>query len=352
MTAPGGPTTGGPAHGGQHLPGRHGDARADSAGTPWAGRTLTGSPFAGDDGAVAPAVAAVLDQARTSGGPVDVEALVAALPGARLFVPVTAVSAGTDRATGGDLGADMAIPTLRSPDGRDALPVFTSVAALTAWSATARPVPVEARRAAVSAVQEGQQLLVLDPGAEGPAGSVVVPRPALWALAQGEPWLPSPRDPEVAAAVADLGRGLDGVVEVTGEAGPGAAAGRELRVVVHLAAGAGRAGEQAGAAVAQRLGQHELLAQRVDSVELVARELERAVLVVRPHPGGLLRRWAVHAVGAAPGTSPHPTSTHRSEGAARSAAARLCEADGGHEPAPGGGRCRWCGAAVAPGTRL
>ncbi|MBC3763678.1 SseB family protein [Quadrisphaera oryzae] len=332
---------------GSHLPGRHGDAHGDSAGTPWAGRTLTDSPFAGDDGAVAPAVASLLDAARAEDTPVDVAALVAALPGARLFVPVTAVSAGTDEATGGDLGADMAIPTLRSPDGRDALPVFTSVATLTAWSATARPVPVEARRAAVSAVQEGQQLLVLDPGVTGPGGSVVVPRPALWALAQGEAWTPSPRDPEVAAAVARLGDGLDGVVEVTAEPGAGAAAGRELRVVVHLAAGAGERADAARGAVAQRLGQHELLAQRVDSVELVARELPRALLVVRPREGGVLRRWSVHPVGTTPGRPPRTTTSHRSEAAARAAAAQWCAEDGGHEPAPGGTGCRWCGAGLA-----
>lgn len=327
--------------GASHLPGRHGDAHGDSAGTPWAGRTLTDSPFAGDDGAVAPAVAALLDGARASGTPVDVAALVSALPGTRLFVPVTAVSAGADEATGGDLGADMAIPTLRSPDGRDALPVFTSVAALTGWSAKARPVPVEARRAAVSAVQEGQQLLVLDPGVAGPAGSVVVPRPALWALAKGEAWTPSPHDPEVAAAVAELGRGLDGVVEVSAEPGAGAAAGRELRVVVHLVAGAGERADGARVSVAQRLGQHELLAERVDSVELVARELPRALLVVRPREGGVLRRWSVHPVGATPGRAPRSTTAHRSEAAARAAAARWCQEDGGHEPGPGG-RCRWC----------
>lgn len=338
------PSDSSPAHGGLHLPGRHGDAHGDSAGTPWAGRTLTDSPFAGDDGSLAPALAALLDAARSTGQPVDVEALLVALPGARLFVPVTAISAGTDEATGGDLGADMAIPTLRSPDGRDALPVFTSVEALTSWSPKARPVPVEARRAAVSAVQEGQQLLVLDPGVAGPAGSVVVPRPALWALAKGEVWTPSPRDPEVAEAVARLGDGLGGVVGVTAEAGPGAAAGRELRVVVELAAGAKEHAGWARDSVAQRLGQHELLAERVDSVELVVRELPRAVLVVRQNPGGVLRRWCAWGEGTTPGRPHHPTTFHRSEAAARAAAARWCEQDGGHERSPGSPRCRWCGA--------
>jgi len=277
--------------GASHLPGRHGDAHGDSAGTAWAGRTLTDSPFAGDDGGLAPALGAVLGAARASGAPVDVEALVAALPGARLFVPVTAVSAGTDEATGGDLGADMAIPTLRSPDGRDALPVFTSVAALTAWSAKARPVPVEARRAAVSAVQEGQQLLVLDPGVSGPAGSVVVPRPALWALAQGEPWTPSWRDPEVAAAVR---RAAETVGAVGGrcEPGPGAGAGGELRVVVDVVPGLSQESlrwvrEQ----VPELLARSEVVAERVDSVALEVHELDGPAVVVERRAGALLHRW-------------------------------------------------------------
>ncbi len=277
--------------GASHLPGRHGDAHGDSAGTPWAGRTLTDSPFAGDDGGLAPALATLLERARTTQEPVDVEELLRVLPGARLFVPVTAVSAGTYEATGGDLGADMAIPTLRSPDGRDALPVFTSVEALTAWSAKARPVPVEARRAAVSAVQEGQQLLVLDPGVSGPAGSVVVPRPALWALAQGEPWTPSYRDPEVAAAVA---RAAETVGAVGGrcEPGPGAGAGGELRVVVDVVPGLSEASlGWVHHQVPKLLAASEVVAERVDSVVLEVHELAGPVVVVRRRAGALLHHW-------------------------------------------------------------
>ena len=60
--------------------------------------------------------------------------------------------------------------------------------ALTAHTLTAdaRPVAVYAARAALSAVAEGAELMVLDPGSEV---TFVVRRPGLWALAQqGQLW--------------------------------------------------------------------------------------------------------------------------------------------------------------------
>ncbi len=300
--------------------GRHGDAHGDSAGTPWSGRTLTDGPFTGDDGAVAAPVAALLADAERTGEPVDVAALVAALPGARLFVPVTAISAGTDAQTGGDLGADMAIPTLRSPDGRDALPVFTSVAALVAWSAKARPVPVEARRAAVSAVQEGQQLLVLDPGVRGPAGSVVVPRPALWALAQGEPWTPSPRDPAVAAAVAAAALGVAGVVRARCEPGRGA----ELRVVLDVVAGLdAEALAWVTSEVPRLLAADPVVAERVDSLEVAAQQLPTAVVTIRHVPGAALHRWEAVLHRAQGGRAVRAPTYAATRGGALRAAERL-----------------------------
>jgi hypothetical protein len=238
---------------------RSGDSPGDSAGVPWAGRTLAPTPFAGDDGTTPPALAAAL-----SPRPVDVAAVVAALPGQRLFVPVVAVSGGTDRRTGGDAGADMALPTLRSPDGRAALPVFTSVAALAAWDAAARPVAVEARRVAVSAVQEGHELLVLD--VAGPA--VVVPRPAVWALAQGRGWTPSPQDPDVAAAVTRAATAVSGVAAARCEVGHDA----ELRVVLSVVPGLDAGGvRELTTAVSAALAASEVVAERVDSLELALR---------------------------------------------------------------------------------
>ncbi|SDQ52731.1 SseB family protein [Quadrisphaera sp. DSM 44207] len=237
---------------------RAGTPDGDSAGVPWAGRTLTPTPFAGDDGQPDRALAAAL-----AASPLDPVAVLEALRGARVFVPVVALAGGTDDRTGGDTGADMALPSLRAPDGRTALPVFSGVAALARWDATARPVPVQARRAAVSAVEEGHQLLVLD--AAGP-GTAVLPRPALWALAQDLPWTPSPRDPQVLAAVERaLLAALPPVRAVRCEPGRRA----ELRVVLVLDAGLDARGLEALVRSASAaLAADEVVAERVDSLEL------------------------------------------------------------------------------------
>jgi hypothetical protein len=150
------------------------------------------SPFAGDDGGVAPALAAAL--AAHAAGDADVAAVVAALAGTRVLVPVLAELEHAEQVVVGghahtvEKEASAGIVALRAPDGRTALPVFSGVAAMTAWRRDARPVPSEVARAALSAVTEGWELLVLDPG--GPV-TVLLPRPAVWALAQQEPWRPA-----------------------------------------------------------------------------------------------------------------------------------------------------------------
>lgn len=233
---------------------------ADSAGTPFAGRALTPSPFAGDDGTVDPALGEALgaDPSRP-----DVAAVHAALMDARVFVPVLAVLGedGVDEA-GADKSADMALPVLKAPDGRETMPVFSCVAALTAWDASARPVPALARRVALVAVQEGRQLLVLD--VAGPT-TVVLPRPALWALARGAAWTPSPGDPDVTAAVRAAATSVDGVLAA------GTAPGRraELRVVLTVVPDLDRARLKAVTdAVTAALAAEQVVADRVDSLEL------------------------------------------------------------------------------------
>ena len=230
---------------------------ADSGGTPFSGRTLTPSPFAGDDGSIDPALGVAL-----AGPVVDVAAVHAALTGARVFVPVLAVlgEGGADEA-GAD-AADMALPVLRAPDGRETMPMFSCVAALTAWNASARPVPALARRVALVAVQEGRQLLVLD--VAGPR-TVVLPRPAVWTLARGTAWTPAPRDPEVAAAVRAAAISVDGVVLAA--AAPGRRA--ELRVVLTVVRDLDRPRLKALTdAVTATLAADAVVAERVDSLEL------------------------------------------------------------------------------------
>ncbi|MGN6300608.1 MAG: SseB family protein [Angustibacter sp.] len=248
---------------------RPADAPADSAGVPWQGRTLPAGGFTGDDGGADAALRHALAE-RDAGRGGD-EEVVAALSAARLLVPVVAVLGEGVEATHGtaDKQADMALVTLTSPDGVRALPVFSSLESLAQWDATARPVPVEARRAAVSAVAEGCEVMVLDPA--GPV-SFVVGRPALWALGQGRPWLPAHRDPDVRAVLTQVAADVDDVDSLSGEPGERA----ELRVVVAVSADLERDALQALAArVGERLQASDVVRERVDGVELALVRAQR-----------------------------------------------------------------------------
>jgi hypothetical protein len=286
----------------RHLPGhiaaalaRAGEA-TDSAGRPWAGRELAGEGnplhrFDADDGAADPRVEAAL-AALAVGGPGEggaaagtEEAVVEALAAARVFVPVVATLAEGGLGTHGfaeDKEADMALVTLSAPDGRKALPVFSSVARLEAWHADARPVAVFAPRAALSAVSEGAELMVLDPGADV---TFVVRRPAVWALAQQREWTPSYRDGELAGVVGEAISGMAPIRAARLEPGKGVATrdrsgrilaggghGPELRIVLELEAGL--PAEAVHGIVAElngRLAGSERFAEAVDSIEISLR---------------------------------------------------------------------------------
>jgi hypothetical protein len=237
----------------------------DSAGVPWHGRELHAQPISGDDGASDPDLARAVRAYATGRG--QLAELAAGLGPARVFVPIVAVldgDAGDAHAlrTVGDAGADMALITLTGKDGSRALPVFTSVSALAAWDSDARPVPVEAARAAQAAVAEGCRVLLLDLGS---AHSVLVPRSLVWALGQGRAWLPPSRDPQVLDGV---GRVCASVPEVVGvELEP--ADGAEVSIVLRLAPGLDRE-RLAGVAEAVRTGLRasEVVSERAEGVHL------------------------------------------------------------------------------------
>src|SRR5690606_21813315 len=95
----------------------------DTGGVPWEGRTLTGTGFDGDTGEADARLAHLLAEADP-----DPVALVEAVSGARLIVPVVAVPGEIDDSSGipADATSDMASVTLVAPDGQRALPAFTS----------------------------------------------------------------------------------------------------------------------------------------------------------------------------------------------------------------------------------
>jgi hypothetical protein len=78
-----------------------------------------------------------------------------------------------------------------------ALPIFSSIAAITTWNPSARPLGVEAQRAAIVALADGG-IAVLDPGS---AISHEIGASALRSLALGYEYLPLAIDQDVAAAI-------------------------------------------------------------------------------------------------------------------------------------------------------
>ncbi|MGO1548648.1 MAG: SseB family protein [Nesterenkonia sp.] len=199
-------------------------APADSAGIAWSGRDLSGDAnplhtFDGDDGHTTAPVAAA--RRRLITGESDEAQFVASLAGQRLFAPVLAT--GTGDAENGDKEADISLVSLTAPDGRRAMPVFTSVQALTGWHRQARPVAAEAERVMLAALAEDAELVVLDPGTpQAPAElTYVIRRPAVEALAQGQLWTPSYLDDEVVQALAPIPDQCPGVAQLVVKPHPG-----------------------------------------------------------------------------------------------------------------------------------
>lgn len=153
----------------------------DSAGVPWEGREFSQNNWSEDDGSTPAILAGVLARE------LDKAALVAALAQSRMLIPLLAELGESGVGPHGqmvDKSADLAIVAVSTPDGKSAIPAFSSVAEMTAWNSTARPVPVDMAKLAIAAVSEGHERVVLNP-----AGLAIgIRRPALAALAQGLTW--------------------------------------------------------------------------------------------------------------------------------------------------------------------
>ncbi|WP_414169717.1 SseB family protein [Streptoverticillium reticulum] len=156
--------------------------------------------FADDDGSADAELTAAL--AAWAADPATGEPRVlAALRGARLLVPVVAVLGEVETGPDGlkrEKTSDMAVPTLQAPDGRKALPAFTSLETLARWRADARPVAVPLHQALQAAAHEKADTIVLDL-----AGPVTYPLTghALLALAEGRQSTDPLADPAVAEAL-------------------------------------------------------------------------------------------------------------------------------------------------------
>jgi len=244
------------------------DGRAtDSAGQPWAGRSFGETAFADDDGTAPAALSAALQQFRA--GSADETVVIDAVRTSRLLIPLMAKlgeSGVNDHGVTVDKSAELSIVTVAGPDGRNVLPVFSSVDAMGRWNAQARPVPADGVRVALAAADEGTDLVVLDPTSDS---EFVIRRPALWAVAQSLPWTPSHADAQVDAEIQTSATGEPDVVRVVLAAGDPDATLKGPELVIQLALRPGL-DQAALTALLERLQSRwaasELIATRVDSL--------------------------------------------------------------------------------------
>lgn len=235
---------------------------------------LAGSPFGADDGSVPPEVADVL--ARHAAGAAGAREVVVRLAAHRLLVPLLEVSpadlpgddldpcAGQDRA--------MAAVSLVLADGSRAGLAFTGTVPLQRWDPRARPMPVDAARAAAAVLADGGSALLVDPGS--PHGCRIAGL-GLVRLAAGGDWPDPWADPQVQRAVlAELAPAMrEGGLRVRLGPPDGAADHAEgAGVVVHL-----RFDEELPAEVARQ--RAALVARRLAESELVRSVLDGPLAV-------------------------------------------------------------------------
>jgi hypothetical protein len=151
---------------------------------PPSARRLLDTGFGDDDGTASASVTAAL-RAYDADPDARHRETLAVLQDARLLVPVVAVLGEVEVGEDGlarDKTSDMATVLMRGPGGRTALLAFTSMDALQAWRADARPVPVAVPAAAEAARHDGADTLLVD--VAGPVRFVVQDED-LQALAEG-----------------------------------------------------------------------------------------------------------------------------------------------------------------------
>lgn len=251
---------------------------ADSAGQPFAGRSFEPHPFEGDTGEADP----VLHEALTSFAEIrqdsegDTERafsrLIDALRGARLLVPLIAEAGDYGLTESGavvEKTQELSIVHVEGPDGRAVAPLFSSVETMGRWNPQARPVPVEAARAALATAAEGLGLMVLDPGSPH---VVTLRRGALESIATGNPYRSPLSDPDVRSALEEGTKPYgDDVVAVDIKSGDSARtlAGPEVTVALTLVPGlAAEALSRMLEGISEAWTNHPVLMTRVDGLAI------------------------------------------------------------------------------------
>lgn len=270
----------------------------DSAGFPWEGRTFDhhGDAFADDTGETPAEVAASIQSLRAAvtalaeaeDSAAQREALerlatthatlVATCTKARFLIPLIAEAGDYGLTPEGktvEKSQELSIVTVQAPDGRAAMPVFTSVAAMQKWNALARPIPVPGAQVALAAAQEHTDIVVIDPG--NPDTEYTIRRPSLEAFALGTEIVPSWADPLVNTAFEHSVADEPHVVRVILAPGDpsGRLSGPETVVGLMLKPGLGQEELQALTGRLNTLwAQDETIAHRVDSLGVQLRRAE------------------------------------------------------------------------------
>ena len=240
----------------------------DSAGQPWQGRHFEPNESAADDGSAPPAYLDAVAALRA--GVATLVDVVDAVRTCRFLIPLVAVAGETGVSADGhiiDKTQELSIITVAGPDGRPVLPVFSSVDTMRQWRPDARPVPADAVRVALAAAAEHTDRVVID--ARSPETLVVIPRPAVWAIAQGEPWVPAVDDAAVLEAVARPAAQHPEVWGVTLVVGDPQGRGEAAEVIVRLGVEPGVNPERLREIIAD-LGEHwstdAIVVERIDSI--------------------------------------------------------------------------------------
>ena len=247
------------------------DHTTDSSGVPWEGRSFQPNPHAGDDGQTPPEVAEAINAFRDGSG--TFADVANSLAGSRALIPLV-THAGeefdADNPVMEDKIQELAVVTLAGPNGEKVYPAFTSAGAMRAWKADARPIPIDFRRIAIAAAGEGVDRIVVNPGTD----QLVLRRPTVWAIAQGEDVV-SPWDSE--ALLATVRTALDGIehlVDISFESRDPRAEGigPELRLVAAITAGLDEAAiNETLGEIHSRVGSCEPLTRAIDSLEIALR---------------------------------------------------------------------------------
>jgi hypothetical protein len=247
------------------------DHSTDSSGVPWEGRSFQPNPHAGDDGKTPPEVADALSAFRDGTG--TFAQLANALADSRALIPLVTHAGDefdADNPVMEDKIQELAVVTLEGPNGEKVYPAFTSAEAMRAWKSDARPIPIEFRRVALAAAGENVDRIVVNPSTD----QIVLRRPAVWAIAQGEtvvsPWESDALLANVREALATIEQVLDVSFESVDVRATGL--GPELRLVVALVAGLDESTMKAVVSeIHSRATSSLVLTQATDSLEIALR---------------------------------------------------------------------------------